>query len=178
MSPTDCTMSWYNQDTKKSIPFFDEVVKLRDSPTTFDIVPRSELEKEERKERKRVLLESQSWSQHRSESTGKLYWFNRQSGVSIYEENAVVVLADNQLQVFHREKLEENERDARKRVRHEVTTAARMFVKDAVAHLRETNRINIAVPRDGECHACLLTNVRQCATWLSLGESRQCLCNI
>ena len=187
MDSRDCLPYWYNKETKKSIPYYEAVVKLRDTPTSFDIVTRAELEDEERKERERAAGDN-SWTLQVSDRTQKKFWFNKANGKSIYEEDAVVVLAGSlqkpALQIFSQEavkkKVEDHERNLRKRTRYDADTATRIFVRDVGHHLRTIHCVNIKqFNDDGDyCRACLLKSMRHCALWQSseLIPSR-CTCN-
>jgi hypothetical protein len=168
---------WYNRVTKKSIPYYEAIVKLRDVPDSFDIVTRAQLQQDELAERKRVLHHGTPWSQETSRSTGKVFWFNRQTKESIYADEAVVVLAEagTTLHVESKIKMQET---TRKRTLAEADVSSRLFVRDVADHLLKKHCVQIQYRQD-ECNACHLKNVNNCANWLTIcsSSSKECTCS-
>ena len=170
---------WYNRVTKKSIPYFDAVVKLRNLEDTFDIVSRAQLQQEELAERNRVLHHGVPWSQEKSRSTGKVFWYNRLTKESIYDDEAVVVLAEygTTVHVVSKKQIQEDELNTRKRTLAEADVSSRLFVRDVADHLLKKHCVQIP-SREDECNACLLENVTNCANWLTIcSRSKECTCS-
>lgn len=170
---------WYNRVTKKSIPYYEAIVKLRDVPDSFDIVTRAQVQQDELAERMRVLHHGTPWSQEKSRSTGKVFWYNRHTKESIYDDEAVVVLAESgtTLHVVSKIKIQEDEIRTRKRTLAEADVSSRLFVRDVADHLLKKHCVQIQY-REDECNACLLENVSNSANWLTIcSSSKECTCS-